>query len=334
MVLTALLAAQLVWPLSARQIGRIDRAAAIVMRAQHVPGLSLGIERDGSILYARGYGMRDASLHLAADERSVYAIGSISKQFTAAAVRRLAARGRLSLDAPLREYVPGYTAAANVTVRELLEQTSGIPSYDEQPQFDRYAERAYTPQQLVAYVENLPLAFAPGTRFAYSNTNYVLLGQIVERASGEAYDRYVQSELLAPLGLAHTTYGLPQAGDVATGYTWKDGAQAPVPPQDPSALFAAGAYASNVPDLLAWCAALVRDGTVLQDDPAQAYGDGFYFARIDGRPVAYEPGYVNGFSSLDLVDLRTGLALVILANAQSVDLVPLSIDLLRAAEPL
>lgn len=285
------------------------------MRTQRVAGLSIGIARDGRTLFERGYGKSDLGREIDAGPDTVYRIGSLTKPFTAYAVAQLAAQGRVSLQDPVSAYVP--LPWQGVTVEDLIRQRSGIPSYSNDSALDPRA--SYTPEALVESVAGIPLHFVPGTQFEYSNTNYVLLGEIVERASHMPYPEYLQNAVLAPLQLRATRYG-DQPG-AAHGYA-RNTLRTPVAPSSLSYAYAAAGMTSNVPDLLRWLG--------LAREPYY----GYLQADVAGTGVRYATGNVPGYSALEMLVPQTGDRIAILTNADTLDLLPLVQDVLRAlAEP-
>ncbi|HET9097313.1 MAG TPA: serine hydrolase domain-containing protein [Candidatus Baltobacteraceae bacterium] len=297
--------------------GPIDSAVALVMRSQHIAGLSVGVARRGRTLYERGYGERDVLRHLPAQADTVYRIGSLTKPFTARAIATLAQKGKLGLDRPAARYLPRFPWGDEVSVRDLLAQRSGIPSYTDDPALNPYAW--YAPSQLSGAVAHQPLQFPPGTRFAYSNTNYVLLGMIAQRVSGEQYEDFVNRHVVAPMHLHDTRYG--DQPDEALGYTWDAGAFVRATPSSPAYAFSAAAMTSNVPDLLRFFEGIRAPYYgLLQDE------------RIGGA-VWYASGNVDGYSAFAFIVPQTGDDAVILCNADRVDLAPLALDVLRALEP-
>lgn len=162
---------------------------------------------DGKVVI-RSYGMADAGRGLPVTAATIFPIASITKQFTAAAVMQLVERHQLRLSERLASLLPGVhwvdQRANSVTVQQLLTHTSGIHDYTSVPEFGRLQSRPQTPATILKLVTGLPLKFAPGTRAAYSNTGYYLLGLIIERLTGMPYDDYVRQRLLAPLGMQDT----------------------------------------------------------------------------------------------------------------------------------
>jgi CubicO group peptidase (beta-lactamase class C family) len=293
----------------------IDDAVRLVMRTQHAAGLSVGVVRHGETVYRRGFGWADLGRRTPARAGTVYRIGSLTKAFTAAAVLQLQQSGKLRLEDSAAQYVSPFPWPREVTIGELLAQRSGIPSYTDTA-LDRSA--AYTPEQLVGAVSSEPLLFAPGSLFSYSNTNYVLLGMIVERESGMPFGAYLQYAVLSPAQLTHTRYG-DQSGE-ARGYA-RDWLNMPVRRSSLSYAFSAAGMTSNVPDLLRW---IMR---------AQEPYYGFLPAELYGYSVLYATGNVDGYSAIELLAPRERDGLVVLTNADKLDLLPLAQSILAAIEP-
>ncbi len=334
-------------PLSPDQQARIDSIARTQLAAQHVSGLTIGVGRNGRVLFARGYGLRDRGRHLAADAATAYAIGSITKQFTASAVWLLAQRHAVDVSAPLSRYLPGVPHAAQITVLELLDQISGYRDYLEDGALLQSIENSTVRHHSIAYYVDLgagmPLAFPPGSKWAYSNTNYAALGLLVERASGQSYWHFLQHDVLRSR-LPNTTYltttSLPPGGDSSQGYTYGKGSFALVKPYDMGWANAAGALASTVGDLVAWDGLYFGGGIVnaatlraaltppknrpmlASKDPrnniAQTYASGWVHGQDEGRRLLWHNGGTIGYRSMNLV-FPDGLEVVVLTNATTAD---------------
>jgi D-alanyl-D-alanine carboxypeptidase len=314
--------------LSPPAASRIDEVVHAVMQEQHIAGLSLGVARRGRLLFLQGYGYRNVPRHAAADGYTIYRIGSITKQFTAALVLDDATHGQIALDAPIGAYVGGLSPTdAAVTVQQLLAQTSGIPSFTD-------------PGATLESALAAPLAFAPGTAWQYSNTNYVLLGKALAGVAQRPYAQLLERTIVAPLSLVSTSFSLPVAENVAEGYHWDGdgfGAVEPSVLDTPEYLAGAGAMSSNVPDLLRWLEEL-RNGRVpgavgfqemttsrrLASGARTGYGYGFFVHDWYGLTVAEHSGILDGFSGDDAIVLDDALEVAILTNADRVDVVPLT----------
>jgi D-alanyl-D-alanine carboxypeptidase len=325
MLPVALLAASLA--LTPAQSAKIDAVVAQVMHASHIPGLSLGVARKGHAIFLRGYGARDCAVNARANSYTVYRIGSITKQFTAALVMQEADRSALPLNAQV----------AGITIAQLLSQTSGLVSYTD-------------PGQTLDSALNTPPQFTPGTQWQYSNSNYYLLGTALQSVTKTTYANLLSNRITTPLQLTSTTFAPPLAQNVAQGCSWDGSAwQAAVqgPDDAPAVAFSAGAMSSNVPDLLAWLWNLYNGAVVspdsfdqmttswtLADGSPTHYGFGFFTDTWYGLRIAQHTGYIDGFSADDGLVLDDGTAFVILSNADRVDLVPLAKSIVEIVEPL
>jgi D-alanyl-D-alanine carboxypeptidase len=197
-------------PLSEDQRARIGALAGGYLKAAGTPGLTIHVDRGGETIYSAGFGMADLEHNIKAGPESVYAIGSITKSFTAHAVLQLVAEGRLSLDDTVATLLPDYHGPArDVTLRQLLLHTSGIPNYvNDIPSFQpRLRRDALTRADIVGAFAALPLQFRPGTEWSYSNSGYYLLGLVVEKVTGRDYYDYLFNTLLSPLGVSGINSG-------------------------------------------------------------------------------------------------------------------------------
>lgn len=309
---------------------RVDALVRATMMHQHLPGLSLAIARRGHVLYARGYGYRDFAQKIPADADTVYNIASNSKQFTAASIMLLQQEGKLGLDDKVSRYLPEFVHRAQITLRELLTQTSGIPDYAD---LDHLPHRA-TARQFVDLVRAAPLDFPPGTRFEYSNTNYVILGIIVEQVSGISYSSFVSRHFFKPLIMRDASTRVIPASqpDGAVGYTYDSGiVRAPQTPDDLG--YGDGTVNASVLDLVKWDAAL--DGGRVVDaaswhamtqsplhvgyGPRGGYGFGLDLSALYGhREVAHE-GFNVGFASVNATFPDDGIEIVALSNGDPFD---------------
>jgi CubicO group peptidase (beta-lactamase class C family) len=185
---------------------RIDDVAERLLGETNVAGFSVAVARRGTVVFADGYGFADLREGVPASADTVYGIGSITKQFTAAAMLRLQEQGRLALDDEFHRFLPDYPSTGKpITIRQLLSHTSGIPELTAQPSYGDAADAAVRREAIMREVLSLPLDFAPGTQWRYSNSGYVLAGMIIERVTGLSYDTYLTERLLGPLGLRHTS---------------------------------------------------------------------------------------------------------------------------------
>ncbi|HML48005.1 MAG TPA: serine hydrolase domain-containing protein, partial [Clostridia bacterium] len=202
---------------------QIDRYIESQMADCRIPGFSLGIVRDGELLYMKGYGRADDTGR-AVTPQTPFLIGSVSKSITAMAVMQLVEAGRIGLDDPVQTYLPGFAladerASGAITVRMLLNHTSGIP---EQAEFQVATLRGddETMGELIAKFKAIRPIGQPGARFAYGNANYIILGALIEQVSGMTYDAYIRQYIFEPLEMRHSYASAVDAAKdgLATGY--------------------------------------------------------------------------------------------------------------------
>lgn len=328
--------------LSADQVKAIDDIVTQTMQAQNVPGISLAIAHGSDILYAKGYGFRDVSAALPVEMQTYFPVSSLTKEFTAAAVGLLAQAGNVSLDDPIARYVPAAPHGAEITVWQLMSQTSGLEEFLARPGVKGFlTSRAVRAADLYDLVADLPLKFAPGARFDDSNTNFIILGLIIEGVSGKSYANFVRSYLLNNTPYAGIFYGPPTSGDVTNGYD----AQNPVVPLtmwSPALLYAAGALYAKAVDLTRWDDAffggqIVSASTLarlttprpLTQEPGNRLAAPWTNTTIDGHRVIWQGGGIPGSHARNAYFPEQHLSVVILGNAQSLDETAIVTEILR-----
>jgi CubicO group peptidase (beta-lactamase class C family) len=333
----------------------IDAAVKQDVKSGRVAGAAIAVLRDGKLIFAKGYGRSNLELATAVNARTVFRIGSLTKQFTAAGVLLLAEQGKLKIDDQLSLYLPNFPRANEVTLRDLLNHTSGIHNFTEGPVIDNISTSGATVQQLVSDIAGQsPLYdFDPGTGWWYSNSNYALLGAVIEKVTGESWAAFMKTEIFDKLGMTDTA--ADRARDVvprrASGYSLMKGA----PGQfrnadftDMSVPYAAGALRSTVVDLARWNAGLyggkllkpeslkemlapgrLRNGA--EDQTAIAWPGGKVFApppgyvpgpyafglqqhSEDGRRIIGHDGSIAGFDALMQTYVDDGLTIIVLTN--------------------
>ena len=307
----------------------VDDYLKAAMAQRHIPGLSVAVVQDGKIIKEQGYGLADLAGKPAGPD-TVYGLGSCTKPITAVAVLKLVEAGKVRLDDPASRYVPGLPAAWRaITVRQLLTHTSGLPNYRLSINYSRLA--GYTaPDSALKLVANKPLDFAPGSRYEYSNTNYHLLGQLIENVSGQPYARFLDAQLFRPVGMTATRQAaLPAAvPGQATGYLLQGEANVTNTLIFPAAINAGDSgLLSTAPDLARWCLALDSDrllapatlkqmetpGT-LADGTRTTYGLGWVIGAWNGHRQIAHSGAEPGYSSSIFRYPDDRLAVVLLSN--------------------
>jgi CubicO group peptidase (beta-lactamase class C family) len=236
---------------------RIDSYVRAFIARHDIPSAAIAVVDHGKVVKTAGYGSASLELHVAASTRSVYEIGSITKQFTAEAVMMLAAEGKIDLEAPIARYLPDLPEAwAGITVHHLLTHTSGLPDWESRGLLD--LRRDYAPAEFIKVIAAHPLDFPPGTRWSYSNSAYPLLGMIIEHVTGEPFEGIVTQRVLVPAGMTKTRFR--HRGEVVpdrvAGYADSAGVVRNGEPIVPRLLAPNGGILSTVGDMAKWYLAL------------------------------------------------------------------------------
>ena len=237
---------------------KIDALVQSQIAEGFTPGIAVAIAKDGQTIYEKSAGVRNMSTRAAMLLTTPQAIGSITKQFTAAAILMLQQDKKLSIDDPLSKYVPEYVHGGKITLRQMLNMVSGISDNDPAIYGDHLTQ-PITRQAMLANLNKLPLMWKPGTHMVYTNTNYNLLGLVVERASGQSYLTYLREHIFNPLGMSSTTTVDQPTPDMATGYFHNKPGQ-PFKTRTelhPDFSFGTGNLISTTSDLLKWDAGLL-----------------------------------------------------------------------------
>ncbi|MFF4652940.1 serine hydrolase domain-containing protein [Streptomyces sp. NPDC001380] len=313
-------------------VAELDRAVRKVLRDTRAPGALVGLWTPGG-RYVRALGSADRSGRTPMSPRLGFRIGSETKTFTVTALLQLVDRGRVRLDDPVSRYVEGVPGGGRITLRQLAEMRSGLFSYTEDAAFDKAfladPHRAFTPRQLLAYAFRHPATARPGTAFQYSNTNTVLLGLVVEKASGMPLYRYLAERVMDPVRLRRTLLPIgPEFPEPhARGYTRQTptGAVADATDWDPSWAWAAGAVISDLDDLRAWAVTAAR-GTLLTPAtqrqrlrtlPTGAPGLGYGLGIFDLNGWIGHNGSLPGYQTVAVHLPAAGATLVVLVNTDA-----------------
>jgi len=279
------------------------------------------------VIYQRGFGHADRNAKSAPTADTSFRIGSVTKQFTAAAILLLAERGKLTIDDPISKHIPDYPAVgAGVTIHQLLTHTSGIPTYTAIPELMKTRDKPRTVAELLESFSDKPLEFDPGNKFSYSNSGYILLGAIIERASGQSYAEFVTQNLFTPAGMSRTAAGdAPGVDDRALGYIISADQLVPAHPIDLSNAYAAGGIRSTANDLLAWHRALTS-GKILAPASLEKmytpekddYAYGWRVRQERGHRLISHGGGIDGFYTSYLRVMDADLVIVVWSNNESV----------------
>lgn len=301
---------------------------------QNEPGIVVLIARKNQVIYEKAFGSANLELKVPLQPDMVFRIGSVTKQFTAIGILQLLEQGKLSLSDNLQHYLPDFPAkGATITIEQLLTHTSGIPDYASIDSPEPFIERwDFTPGYLTDHFKNASLLFPPGSRYSYSNSNYLLLAQIIEKVSGQPYRNYMEQKVIRAAGLTHTRYA-PEKTIVAgrvTGYTRDNGFFENCDYQTLSMGYGCGDLLSSAEDLYQWNNALlagklVRKETLekafsphlLRNGAFSSYGYGWIVDQQQGRACIHHEGQVSGFIASEKYFPEDALYLVMLTNVKS-----------------
>jgi D-alanyl-D-alanine carboxypeptidase len=331
----ALVCAQVSATLSPDAQRAIDDAARSVLSSTGVPSASLTIVQDGRVAYVQAYGRARLDPPAPANPAMRYSIGSVSKQFTAAAILMLAEDGKLSLDDPVAHFLPGLTRASEVSVRQLLSHTSGYQDYWPQDYVPPFMLQPVTAADIMDRWARKPLDFDPGTKWEYSNTNYVIAGAIVEKASGMTLLDFLNRRIFEPLGMtrvADVDQARLGAGDPVGYMRYALGPPRVAPKEGKGWLFAAGELAMTAEDLARWDLGIIgqrllkpssykemQSAVLLKNGVAVRYGLGMNVGRMLDRRVLEHGGEVSGFTAENMIFPDDRAAVIVLCNQDSSD---------------
>jgi len=316
------------YPVDDAALARKAQAMLDAGIAPDAPGASVLVARDDKVIYRGARGKASLALDLPLSPQQVFRIGSITKTFTAAAVLKLSAEGKLALSDPLSKFLPDFPNGAHITVAQLLDHTAGISdNWDVDP------AKPLDTAALVKHIAAAPPDFAPGAAWAYSNSGYMLLGAIIAKVTGHAWSDVVRAEFAAPLGLAHTGFYPDNAvvPGLVTGYSQDDDGKVVLAPYvtitGPSA---AGALVSTVDDLFHWMRALATDHALpaglfatmaraktTGDGAPVHYGYGLMLGTVRGESVIEHNGGIEGFASQLTYFSKQHVTVVVLANTDA-----------------
>jgi len=265
----------------------------------------------GQIVYKKAFGMANLELNVPMQSDMVFRVGSITKQFTAIAILQLMEQGKLSLQDEITKYIPDYpTQAYKITIEHLLTHTSGTTSYTNVPEFQSYVKEDLKPAEAIEKFRNLPMEFAPGTKWNYNNSGFFLLGYIIEKASGKSYQEYIEENLFKPAGMTNSLYGSDRKIVKNRAYGYQSDGDKTANADYLSMLlpYSAGSIMSTVEDLYKWNRALLANKLVrketlekawteykLSDGKGTYYGYGWFLRQLMGSPTIEHGGAINGY---------------------------------------
>jgi CubicO group peptidase (beta-lactamase class C family) len=314
---------------------RVDRIAAQVLEQTGVPSASVAVVEGGRLVYANAYGKARLDPATPATAEMRYSIGSISKQFTAAAILMLQQEGKLRLDDAVGKYVPGLTRGNEVTIRQILSHTAGYQDYWPEDYVMTPMLKTISAQQILDTWAKKPLDFEPGTQWQYSNTNFVIAGQIVENVTGRPLMDFLTERIFRPLGMKSVWNSdetrLTQT-DATAYYRHGLGPLRVAPKEGRGWMFAAGELAMTAHDLALWDCSLIARKLLrpesyqemftevkLKDGKGTHYGLGVEVEDRGGHRSIEHSGEVSGFVSDNMVLVDDGVAVAVLTNQDAID---------------
>lgn len=290
---------------------------------------SVLIARGEEVILKRGYGMADREHDVANTPKVKYRLGSVTKQFTAMAILQLYEEGKLKLTDPVTEYMPRYEDSQGITIFHLLTHSSGLAEYTAFEGVGNKTKLPTTKKEIIDSFWSKELRFSPGEKFHYCNSNYVLLGGIIEKVSGQSYEDYIEKNIFSPLGMKDSGYDHPEIvlENRAEGYVNIGGEMLNASYIDTSFPNAAGALYSTVDDLHNWYLALTSGKVVSQklwEEASSAqignYGYGFMEGNLWGRRRIYHGGTVNGFKTMINIFPEPDLTVIVLSNLETAEI--------------
>jgi D-alanyl-D-alanine carboxypeptidase len=315
-------------PANKELAGAMDKVAADVYKPD-IPGAAIIVVKNGQVIFRKGYGLANIELNVPVKPEMVFRLCSVTKQFTAVAIMMLVEQGKLSLSDDLTKFFPDYpTRGKKITVENLLTHTSGINDYLAKLWPERMRQDM-RPVKLIELFKNDELEFEPGTRQSYSNSNYVLLGAIIEKLSGKEYGQFIQDNIFTPLGMKHSYYEGVQdlIPNRVSGYIKFEGNFINAPYVSTPQLYAAGALCSSVDDLALWDGAIYADKLLrhssweqlftrykLVNGTASDFGYGWALGQLQGRVIASHAGGVPGFRTFVLRMPEDRVYVAVLSN--------------------
>lgn len=298
------------------------------------PGCAVLIAKKGKVLLEKGHGTANLELNVPMKAEMVFRIGSITKQFTAMAILQLVDKGQIALTDSIQKFIKDFHfKGKTITIENLLTHTSGIKGYEQiDPKVPNAMRVDFSPKAVIDSLDKLSLEFDPNTRYNYSNSNYFLLGYIIEQVSGKSYQQYVKENIIGPVGLSSTFYEsqtqlIPNR---ANGYSLSDGEYWNTDFISMSLVYSAGALRSNVSDLYKWHKALYEGKIVkketflkaiqpykLADGKQIDYGYGFFNKTENGINSIGHGGAIDGFRAIEMYYPEQEIYITLLCNSES-----------------
>ena len=319
-----------------RQIMKQVDKAILDQYNKITPGCAVLIAKKGEVLLEKGYGKANLELNVAMASDMLFRIGSITKQFTAIAILQLVEKGQIALTDSIQQFIPDFPfKGKTITIENLLTHTSGIKAYEEiDVKIPNAMRIEFAPKTVIDSLSKLPLEFEPNTKYNYCNSNYFLLGYIIERVSGKPYAQYLRENIIDPAGLTATFYENTAAvmPGRANGYSFSNGKYWNADFISMSLVYSAGALRSTVADLYKWHRALYEGKLVkketflkaiqpykLADGKSIEYGYGFFIKTENGIHSIGHGGAIDGFRAIAMYYPDQDIFISLLINSETED---------------
>lgn len=302
------------WPADAQDLSvKIDSLVQRIISDKNGPGAVFMVAKNGKPIYKKAFGKANLELDVNLTTEHVFQIGSMTKQFTAVAVLMLADQGKLKVTDTISRYIPDYPSGNKITIHHLLTHTSGIKDFTKMKGLKEIAQKEMTPKMMVDFFKNEPVDFAPGEKFEYNNSGYVLLGYIIELVSGETYEDFITKNIFQRAGMQQSRYASDRQIIInrAGGYQKKESGYVNKTIISYSVPFSSGALMSTVGDLLKWQNALNQNILFKTDILKKAfvkyslnngeefsYGYGWHIKEMNGVQTREHGGSIFGFKSM------------------------------------
>ena len=293
------------------------------------PGRVFMITKNGKPIYKKAFGKSNLELNTDLNLESVFQLGSVTKQFTAIAILILEEQGKLKVMDPVSKYVPDYSSGDKITIHHLLTHTSGIRDFTKMKSLSEIAQKEMKPKMMVDFFKNEPVDFSPGEKFEYNNAGYVLLGYIIELASGDTYENFIQKNIFDKAGMTNSYYASDRKviKNRAYGYHQKEHGYVNKTVISFSVPFSSGSLMSTTTDMLKWQNAL-NQNLLLKPENAQkafrkyklnngeefTYGYGWHIKEIAGQPTREHGGSIFGFKTMGIYFPKQDIYVLGLSN--------------------
>lgn len=322
----------------------IDQLIRTELGDENGPGGVFMVAKNGKPIYQKAFGLANLELGTLLKTESVFQIGSMTKQFTAISILMLEQEGKLNTQDFISEYIPDFPNGDKITIHHLLTHTSGIKDFTRMKSLNEISKNQMSPKDLVNFFKDEPVDFAPGERFEYNNSGYLVLGYLIELASGESYEEFIETHIFKKIGMEHSYYASDRQliPDRAYGYSLKETGYVNRTVINFSIPYASGALMSTSEDLLKWQNALNQNTLLKKEYDAQvferkllsngeeiSYGYGWHLRDMAGSPSREHGGNIFGFKSMGVYLPNEDIYVVGLTNCDCNSPTQLSLNIAK-----